>query len=78
MGDGAHTLLCRGGWLHGQKITDIATRFYVLVSKLRVNKRTVQETLIVNNWFADIQGALTVGVIIAFLELWHLNAQVIL
>jgi len=62
-----------------KKSTDLATHhFYVLVSKLRVNKRTVQETLIVNNWFADIQGALTMGVIIAFLELWHLNAQVIL
>jgi hypothetical protein len=55
------------------KNTDLATRFYVLVSKLRVNKRTVKETLIVNNRLVDIQGDLTVGVITVFLELWHLN-----
>jgi hypothetical protein len=38
----------------------------------------MQQTLIVNNWFVDIQGVLTVGVITGFLESWHLIAQGIL
>lgn len=48
------------------------------MSKQRVKKCIVQETLIVNNWFDDIQGALAMGVITRFLELCDLIAQVIL
>ena len=44
----------------------------------RVNKRNVQAALTTNNLFADIQGALTVGAVTEFLELWDLIAQVTL
>jgi hypothetical protein len=37
----------------------------------------MQEALSANNLVADIQGALTVGVVTEFLELWDLIAQVI-
>ena len=43
-----------------------------------VNKRNVQAALTTNNLFADIQGALTVGAVTEFLELWDLIAQVTL
>ena len=44
----------------------------------RVNKHNVQAALSTNNLFADIQGALTVGAVTEFLELWDLIAQVTL
>jgi hypothetical protein len=32
-------------WIHGQKIADLATHIFALVSKRRANKRTVLDAL---------------------------------
>jgi hypothetical protein len=37
----------------------------------KINKRTVQEALTENRWALDIQGAITVGVLVEYLQLWE-------
>lgn len=59
-------------WLHGQRVSDIAPRLFAIIPKRRVSKRTVQDTLINRTWISDIQGAITVGVIVEYLHLWDI------
>jgi hypothetical protein len=72
VGNGLNTLFWTDRWLHGQCIADLAPRLYANVSKRRIKKRTVQEALTDWTWVKDIQGALTVGAIVDFLQLWDL------
>jgi hypothetical protein len=69
VGDGAHTLFWTDQWLHGQRILDLAPRLHALVKTRRAKKRTVLEVFINQAWMRDIQGALTVGAIVEFLQL---------
>ncbi|GJM87706.1 hypothetical protein PR202_ga03688 [Eleusine coracana subsp. coracana] len=59
-------------WLHGQRISDIAPRLVAIMPKHKLNKRTVQEALTARTWISDIQGAITVGVIVEYLHLWDI------
>ena len=72
VGNGSHTLFWTDRWLHGQCIVDLAPRLYATVPKRRIKKCTVQEALTDRTWVKDIQGALTVGAIVDFLQLWDL------
>ena len=42
------------------------------IPKIRVNRRTVRDALTNRAWISDIQGALTVGVIVDYLYLWDI------
>jgi hypothetical protein len=72
VGNGSHTLFWTDRWLHGQCIADLAPRLYATVPKRRIKKFTVHEALTDRTWVKDIQGALTVGAIVDFLQLWDL------
>ena len=72
VGNGSHTLFWTDRWLHGQCIADLAPRLYATVPKRRIKKCIVQEALTDRTWVKDIQGALTVGAIVDFLQLWDL------
>jgi hypothetical protein len=76
VGDGANTLFWTDQWLHGQRILDLAPRLHALVKTRRAKKRTVLEVFINQAWMRDIQGALTVGAIVEFLQLWDILTQV--
>lgn len=71
VGGGAHTLLGTDRWLHGQCIVELIPQFFAVISKRRIKRCTVQEAL--NNWawITDIQGALTVDVIVDFLHMGY-------
>ena len=64
--------------IHGQKIEDLAPLLFALVPKRRANKRTVLETLTDNTWIGNLQGALSVGILAKFLNLWVILSQVVL
>uniref|UniRef100_A0A0A9AH68 Uncharacterized protein n=1 Tax=Arundo donax TaxID=35708 RepID=A0A0A9AH68_ARUDO len=66
----AHTFFWTDRWIHGQCIADLASRLYAAIPKQRVQRRTVQEAVTNRAWVSDIQGALTVGVIVDYLHLW--------
>ena len=72
VGNGAATLFWTDRWLHGQSIADLAPRLFATISVRRRKKRTVQEALTNQAWIFDIQGALTVGVLIEYLHLWDI------
>jgi hypothetical protein len=71
IGDGSNTLFWKDRWLHGRKIRDIAPQISAMVSKRIVNKRKVNEALQNLNWTADFQGALSVTVLLEFVELFQ-------
>ena len=72
VGNGARVLFWTDRWLHGQCIADLAPRLFSAIPKKRVKQRTVQEAFTNRAWVSDIQGALTVGVIVEYLHLWDL------
>jgi hypothetical protein len=72
IGDGANTLFWTDRWIHGQCIADLAPRLVVTIPKRSVNRRTVRDALTNWAWISDIQGALTVGVIVDCLYLWDI------
>jgi hypothetical protein len=78
IGNGARTLFWTDRWIHGQKIEDLAPLLFALVPKRRANKRTVLETLTNNTWIGVLQGALSVGILVKFLNLWDILSQVVL
>lgn len=72
VGNGAQTMFWTDRWIHGQSIADLAPRLIAAIPKQRQQRRTVQEALHNRSWVQDIQGALTVGVLIEYLQLWDL------
>jgi hypothetical protein len=76
IGDGASTLYWSDRWLQGQWIIDLTPRLLAAIPKRRISSRTVQEGLTAGKWITDIQGALTVGVITEFLQLWDMILSV--
>ena len=78
VGNGSRTLFWTDRWIHGQKIEDLAPRLFALVPKRRAKKCTVLEDLTDNTWIGDLQGALSVGVLTEFLNLWDILSQVTL
>lgn len=72
VGNGAHTYFWTDKWIHGQCIADLAPHLFSAIPKRRVQRRTVQEALSHRAWVDDIQGALSVEIIVEYLLLWDL------
>lgn len=64
-----------GYW--GKNIKKLAPRLFSLVSKRTANKLTVLEALTGHSWVNDMQGALSVGALVDYLNLWDTLSQVI-
>jgi hypothetical protein len=69
--DGTKTLFWTDRWLHGQCIADLAPRLFAVIPK----RRTVQDALTNRTWTSDIKGALTVGVMVDYFDLWDVLAD---
>jgi hypothetical protein len=78
VGNGAHTLLQIDKWLLGQKVSNLAPRLFAIVPKRISNKRTVLEALTNRKWISDIKGALSVGALVDYLNLWELLSEIVL
>ncbi|WVZ70698.1 hypothetical protein U9M48_019341 [Paspalum notatum var. saurae] len=77
IGDGSTTLFWSDQWLLGKNIAELAPLVFALVPKRRIHKRTVLEALTDNTWLSNIQGALSVAVILEFLQLWDLFSEIV-
>jgi hypothetical protein len=68
-----------GQMVIGEKnIKKLAPRLFSLVSKRTANKLTVLEALTGHSWVNDMQGALSVGALVDYLNLWDTLSQVML
>jgi len=59
-------------WLQGKTATEWAPNLIKLIPNRTLNQRTVAQALTNRSWVADIRGALTVQVLIEYLQLWEL------
>jgi hypothetical protein len=57
-------------WLLGQRVSGLAHRLFAILPKRIVNNRSVLEALTNRKWISDIKGALSVGAIVDYLQLW--------
>jgi hypothetical protein len=76
VGDGSNTMFWSDKWLHGKRIADLAPKLFDTIPKRYVNNRTVQEAILTRRWVSGIKGALSVGVLIEYLQLWDLLSEV--
>jgi hypothetical protein len=65
-----NTLFWTNHWLHRQRIQDIAPRLLAIIRRRRTHSCNVHEALMERKWISDIQGGLTVIVVLEFLQLW--------
>jgi hypothetical protein len=78
VGNGAHTLFWTDKWLLGQNVCSLAPRLFAIIPKRIANRRTVLEALSNRKWISDIKGALSVGVIVEYSNLWELLSEIVL
>jgi hypothetical protein len=73
--NGRNTNFCTDRWLQGQRIDHLAPNLFGAISN-RARKRTVHDALTNQQWISDIQGALTLAVLMEYLLLWDLLPEV--
>jgi hypothetical protein len=69
LGDGSTFMFWSSPWLQGQSIEEIAPELFAAVARRARKNRTVAATLNNNAWRNDITGALTILVLVQFLQL---------
>ena len=70
LGDGNAALFWSDRWLDGQSLMDIAPCLCNAVGPRIRSKRTVAQALQGGQWIRDITGALTVQVLLEYLQIW--------
>jgi hypothetical protein len=77
VGNRANTLFWADKWISEQRICDIAPRLFQCIPR-RITKRTVQEALLNRRCISDIKGALSVGVLVEYIQIWNLLSEIVL
>jgi hypothetical protein len=72
VGNGTNTKFWKDKWLNGKRIADLFPRLIGAIPKRVINCRTVHEAIVSAKWISDIRGALSVGVLTDYLQLWDL------
>jgi hypothetical protein len=67
IGDGQSTLFWMDRWLEGKTVSEIAPNLTKLIAKNTVRRCTVVQALDNKKWVTDINGPLTVQVLVEFL-----------
>jgi len=65
-------------WQHGQCIIELAPRLFVVISKGRIKQHRVKLELNNRAWIANIQGAITVEVLLDVFQLWDILSGIVL
>jgi hypothetical protein len=55
-----------------KKIADLAPLLFAAIPQARRKRRTLQQALQNRAWTADIQGVVTIEIIVEFIQLWEL------
>jgi len=71
VGNGEKILFWKDRWLDGHTIAEIAPNLVKSVHK-QTAKRTVAQALLNGKWVEDIKGALTVQILVEYLQIWDL------
>jgi hypothetical protein len=81
LGNGERFLFWTDAWFQGARLADLAPDLVVAVSTTAKKHRTVASAMMDNAWIRDITGALTVPVIMQFIEIrqqlqdTHINGE---
>jgi len=70
LGDGCKALFWTDRWLQGQSLLELAPSLCNVVSARIKGQRTVAQALLGDQWIRDISGALTVQVLLDYLQIW--------
>jgi hypothetical protein len=70
VGNGEHTFFWTNQWLHEKSIAEIAPLLFAAVPQRMRQKWTVREALLGHAWTTDIQGALNMGIIVDYIQVW--------
>jgi len=76
LGDGKKALFWTDRWLQGQSLLDLAPCLCNAVGSRCKQQRTVADALLDDKWISDISGALTVQVLLEFLQTWDHVRQI--
>ena len=71
LGDGCTALFWSDRWLEGQSLPDVAPCLCNAVGTRVRSKRTVAQAPLNGQWIRDISGALTVQVLLEYMQIWE-------
>jgi hypothetical protein len=72
VGNGESTLFWTGCWLQGRKIKDLAPLLFAAIPQARRKRCIVQQAFQNHTWTANIQGVVTIEIIVEYIQLWEL------
>ena len=72
VGNGEKILLWTDRWLDDHTIAEVAPNQFKTVSKRTTKRRIIAQALQNRRWVDDIKGALTVQVLVEYLQFWDL------
>ncbi|WVZ85537.1 hypothetical protein U9M48_032454 [Paspalum notatum var. saurae] len=76
VGNGESVKFWTDRWLHGKIVAEHCPSLIKLIPKRALKRRTVAEGLTDRKWVLDIRGALSVQVLVEYLQLWSLVDEV--
>jgi hypothetical protein len=76
LGNGESLFFWTDPWLQGTCLADIALDLTAAVGAHQRKQRSVANALHNNNWTCDITDALTISVLLQYLDMWHRLQQV--
>ena len=78
VGNGEKIMFWTDRWLDGNTMAEVAPNLFKTVSKRTAKRRTVAQALQNISWVRDINGALTMQVLVEYLQVWDLVDVIIL
>jgi len=75
VGNGKNTIFWTDRWLLGQSFEQSLPHLFRAVA-VRARKKTVHAALTDGSWISDIKGALTLQVLVEYLQLWELLSSI--
>jgi hypothetical protein len=78
VGDGRSTMFWTEPKLHGRTVESLALDLFTVLSGRQWRRRTVDEAITDNSWLMDIQGPLTVPVLIQYIQLREMVEETVL
>jgi hypothetical protein len=72
VGKGESTVFWTDCWLQGRKIAGLAPLLFAAIPQARRKRYTVQQAFQNHTWTADIQGVVTIEIIVEYIQMWEL------